>query len=163
MEILLVTFIGLFVWVLFNAALYVFSSAILGENKEKFKKTVRLPIPKRFKTKVNPIYEIKRDSFGGDYYIFKYSLRYSRNNLYDMFCFFLIPYPITFETYGYNLEGECGLGDDVEVCVLEDSLEEFYEKQDKIEKQKKQKENEEKNKLQNKLHVLNKTFKENYE
>lgn len=167
MEILSTIFVYsiLYVIIIMLLRLIIFTliTVILNIDSKKYSLKIKLPIPKKYKTKVNPIYEISFSYLSDYYYIHKHSLGYEENESLGFFSFILIPYPIKIETYQYNQEEGLFFGDEKFVDNFQGSVEVFYENKMRIKREKFELELQKENKLQNKLNTLNKTFKENYE
>lgn len=114
----------------------------------------------KYTTKVDPIFELFEDYWGSGMYVRKWELRYGTKEN-TQFLLSIIPYPIEILYYQYIKVDSFYMceKDDVEKVTSKYTLEEFFEEklreQDlkRVEKQKKE----------NTIELLNKTFKENYE
>lgn len=130
---------------------------------DKIKYVHKFKIPEKYQTKVNPIYELCNDNWDGSIFsIKKWSLKYYQKEGHQILCLFLI-YPVEFFTYGYQVDDTVFLCKKKDIETVVGTLEENYERLWA-------KNNEEyltdralKDKQQEVINQLNKTFSENYE
>lgn len=132
---------------------------------KKIKINIKLPIPERYRTKVNPIYKLIRESYGDYFLIEKWELKYTQHDVLDVVFVFLIPYPIYFEHFRYRSVGSYRITkDEKEIySITYDRMVEFYEDEDVKYREINKKEEEESNRYKTQLNTINKTFNENYE
>jgi hypothetical protein len=129
---------------------------------KKIKYIYKFEIPKKYQTKVSPIYELSEDDWNGGMLIRKWSLRYYEKERHQILSLFLF-YPIEFLTYGYQIE------DTVFVCKKKDvdsivgTLEENYERIWGKENAEYLREKEIKDQQKQRIKDLNQVFDENYE
>lgn len=127
---------------------------------DKISIKIRLPKSKKYKNKVDPIYELK-ESFSL-VYIYKWSLRYEQHVSWLAFFLLILPYPIKLYKFGYHVEGDFSISWK-ELINLDDDLKTIYESiLEKTNLENKIKEEKRKN-IKNKFDQLNQIFKENYE
>jgi hypothetical protein len=129
----------------------------------KIKYIHKFKIPKRFKTKVSPIYKIETSDWDGSKMVIKkWSLQYYEKDIHQILSIFLI-YPTQFLSYGYQLEDSVFLCKREDVESIKGTLEENYEK---IWNEKNKEYLEEciiKNKRKEHINKLNEIFTKNYE
>ena len=139
---------------------------LLFNIRDKYSITIRLPKSKKYKNKVDPIYELSfcTITLRDDVFINKWVLNYININTFVQFilCLF-IPYPINLLKFGYYMEDSVYICKTNEILKLGDDLKTIYENE--IEKilKKQEIENKKRNEFKNKFETLNKTFNENYE
>jgi hypothetical protein len=131
---------------------------------DKIKIKINLPKPKKYLTKVDPIYELYKSNLCYYISVRKWSLRYSNENTVGLqFLFILIPYPIELYRYGYHIDDSVVVCDEGEEETITEDIGIIYERkwnllhQEEIEKQKK------KDSINNIYETANKIFNENYE
>lgn len=132
-------------------SILIFIFGAMFTNQFISKSYFKIPPPKRFKNKVNPIYKIKKDSEGW-YSVSKFELQW--NNEHDLAN--AIPFSKLFATFDYIFVGSYLFNIELEGIT---DIEKLWEEEDAInlaEKELKQRKTD-------KLEQLNKTFKENYE
>jgi hypothetical protein len=129
---------------------------------KRIKYTHKFKVPERYKTKVDPIYELTESEWTNSYHIRKWSLKWYEKESH-MFLSIMLIYPTEFLTYGYQSDGSVFICEKKDIKEIKGSLEENYERIWN-------KENEEhllKNGLKNEqikfVDELNKVFNENYE
>jgi hypothetical protein len=129
---------------------------------KRIKYTHKFKVPERYKTKVDPIYELIESEWSNSYHIRKWSLKWYEKEPH-MFLSIMLIYPTEFLTYGYQSDGSVFICEKKDIKEIKGSLEENYERIWN-------KENEEyllKNGLKNEqikfVDELNKVFNENYE
>jgi hypothetical protein len=129
---------------------------------QRIKYTHKFKVPERYRTKVDPIYELTESEWTNSYHIRKWSLKWYEKEPH-MFLSFMLIYPTEFLTYGYQSDGSVFICEKKDIKEIKGSLEENYERIWN-------KENEEyllKNGLKNEqikfVDELNKVFNENYE
>lgn len=127
---------------------------------EKIALPIKLPKSKKYKNKVDPIYELREGDWDEGMYIYKWSLQYKFS---DNLWLLIIPYPIKIKTYGYYVENYLYICEKNKIPELGDDLKTIYEtKMEKINEEEKIIK-EKRDKIQNKFESLNKIFNENYE
>lgn len=130
---------------------------------EKIKYVHKFKIPEKYQTKVNPIYELTNNNWDGSvFYIKKWSLKYYQREGHQILSLFLI-YPVEFLTYGYQSDDTIYLCKKKDIETVVGTLEENYERLWAIENEKYLTERALKDKQQDVINGLNKTFSENYE
>jgi hypothetical protein len=129
---------------------------------QRIKYTHKFKVPERYRTKVDPIYELIESEWSNSYHIRKWSLKWYEKEPH-MFLSIMLIYPTEFLTYGYQSDGSVFICEKKDIKEIKGSLEENYERIWN-------KENEEyllKNGLKNEqvkfVDELNKVFNENYE
>lgn len=129
----------------------------------KIKYIHKFKIPKRFKTKVSPIYNLETSDWDGSKMVIKkWSLQYYEKEIYQILSILLI-YPTQFLSYGYQFEDSVFLCKREDVESIEGTLEENYER---IWSEKNKEYLEEcaiKNKRKEHIEKLNEIFTQNYE
>lgn len=127
------------------------------------------PISKKFQTKVSPVYEMTKeyDEFKreNDYLVTKWELGYETNMELSILMKFLLPYPVEIQSYRY-IQGETYIACkeyELETFSKKYSLEEFYEKKYEEEHKEVKAEEEKRNRTNEILKRMNKTFLENYQ
>ncbi len=128
----------------------------------KIKYEYKFKIPEKYRTKVNPIYELREDDWNDGLNIRKWSLRYYEKEKHQVLSLLLI-YPIQFLTYGYQIEDTVRLCSKKEIDSVTGTLEENYELIWGKENEKYLLEKELKDKKKQKIKNLNQVFEENYE
>lgn len=130
---------------------------------KKIKYVHKFKIPEKYKSKVNPIYELCESDWEYDRLIIKkWSLKFYEKQKNEILSIFLI-YPIKFLSYGYQFE------DSVFLCMKNDiesiggTLEENYERIWSKENEQYLIEKTVKDKKKQKIKDLNQVFEENYE
>jgi hypothetical protein len=130
---------------------------------DKIKYVHKFKISEKYRTKVNPIYELTENNWDGSvFYIKKWSLKYYQREGHQILSLFLI-YPVEFLTYGYQNDDTIYLCKKKDIETIEGTLDENYERLWAIENEKYLIDNALKDKQQNVINGLNKTFSENYE
>lgn len=125
---------------------------------------IYLPKPKKYLVKVNPIYELRQENYGSNYYIHKWELEYYINEMGGFFNAFLIPYPINFFTYRYEKVNSIMFGKEPEIeNVTYEEMVKFYETENEEYIKEYEESKKETNKLITKINLINKTFNENYD
>ena len=125
--------------------------------------TYRLRIPKRFKTKVDPIYELTDSNWDGNRMIIKkWSLKEYEKDWHELLSSLLL-YPIKFISYGYQLEDSVLLCERSELENVQGTLEENYERIWGKNNAEHLRDEEIRNKRKNIINNLNQTFNENFE
>lgn len=162
-------------YLLFNAFIKLITYLLLMMifNKE-YLFTIKLPIPKRFKTKIDPIYKYGYSEVN-DWYvkgIYKYELKYKTISNILISNLILPIIPINIEKFGY-VENEYSLKEHDEYGTLrnkhfniEDSnfdIKSEYENAYSLYKQKQQLEMSKYNLEESNINKINKIFNENYE
>lgn len=128
--------------------------------RDKISLVIKLPKPKKYLTKVNPIYELVEGY--GDYHIRKWELDY-KELVGVQFLLIFIPYPIDLLFYRYDIKYTLYL------CEIEDlkdvtrPLEEIFEEKYKVINAEELEKERIKTERRNKIDKLNKVFTENYE
>lgn len=131
---------------------------------DKIKIKINLPKPKKYLTKVDPIYELYKNHWSDYVCVRKWSLKYGDEGTTALqFLIMIIPYPIEFYSYRYNIDDTvvvCNVGDEETITedigvIYERNWNKLYQKE--IEKQKK------KDSINNVYKTANKIFNENYE
>jgi hypothetical protein len=158
--VLLGTGLLLIIWLIIGVVLKVTLEKFSWYKKIKY--THRFRMQERYKTKVDPIYELTESEWTNSYHIRKWSLRWYEKEPH-MFLSIMLIYPTEFLTYGYQSDGSVFICEKKDIKEIKGSLEENYERIWN-------KENEEyllKNGLKNEqikfVDELNKVFNENYE
>lgn len=150
-----------FISIVLNLTLY-FSGL-----RKKILWVIKIPKQKKYLTKVDPIYQMSyaNDYWSTGYFVYKWSLTYDDIEDIKVWCAFLIPYPITIQTFKYRIEDKYFLCKENEVNQLDPdiSLEMmFNERHEKWLIKKAEEKLVEKNKTDLIL-SKNQIFKENYE
>jgi hypothetical protein len=125
---------------------------------------IKLPKDKKYDGKVDPIYEVKQDSYDDYYSVHKWELGYEEAEGLTMLSIVTIPLPVMVYRYGYNHVNSykiCELGEiyNITPVYMIDFFEQKWEEQLKETEEWKLR----RNKKENHLDILNKTFNENYE
>lgn len=128
--------------------------------RDKISLVIKLPKPKKYLTKVNPIYELVEGY--GDYHIRKWELDYIELFGVQFFLIF-IPYPIDLLFYRYEIKRSLYLCEKENLKDITNSLEEIFEEKYKILYAEELEKERIKTERQNKIDGLNKVFTENYE
>jgi hypothetical protein len=161
METLINIVLGVFLLLLLSGTLHII--LYITGLWEIIKIKVNLPKPKKYLTKVDPIYELYRDEWGEFVTIRKWSLGYNNENtIWLQLIFLLIPYPIEFFSYGYHIEDSvvaCRYGQ--EETITED-IGIIYERNWEIIYGKEIEEKRKKELIDNVYKTANKIFNENY-
>lgn len=159
-ENLIVIFVSILVWYSISGLFHMFLHMINSWEKIVYK--IKRPKPKRYLTKVDPIYEMRECTWESGVSIHKWSLRYDVN-LWIQFLLIFIPYPIEIMYWRYRHENSIYLCKKDEVVNLTEDLSKLYE--DKMAPSIKEwEETKRKRKEQdNKIDELNQIFKQNYE
>lgn len=125
--------------------------------------TYRFGIPKRFKTKVDPIYELADSNWDYDNMIIKkWSLKEYEKDWHELLSSLLL-YPIKFMSYGYRFEDSVYLCKRDELEGLQGTLKENYERIWAEKNAEHLKDEEIRNRRKNIINNLNQTFNENFE
>ena len=144
--------------------LIIFSGLYFYIEQKNKKIIIRLPKSKKWKNKVDPIYDIYKYQCDNLFSVRKWKLEYESHSLFNFIAFFIIPYPIQIMKYGYVLDDySYYIEGKNQLEQMKVSLKEFYELRDLKEREKKDKANLESNRLKNILDSLNKEYIENYE
>lgn len=159
-QILMVIFGSIFIWFCTSGIIHVILHVtnLWG----KICLTIKRPKPKRYLTKVDPIYELKECSFSTDLYIHKWELEYTILFGTQLLLIFF-PYPIELMYWRYQHKGLIFLCKKEEVAYVTKDLAKLYE--DKMAPSIKEREEEKKKReMENKkIDALNQIFKQNYE
>ena len=123
---------------------------------------IKIPKPKKFLTKVSPIYEVKDDNWNEGYFIHKYELTYRQKGGVQ-FLLILIPYPIEILFYEYEWCGSMFLCKNDEIETIDRDIKDIYEEKAEIQRLEYEKDKSIKDSKKNKINQLNKVFNENYE
>jgi hypothetical protein len=123
---------------------------------------IYLPKSNKWKTKLEPIYEVDIEWYGDFYFIRKWVLQWNKLDGWNVFLAVIIPWPIEIYRYGYGEEGTvCDIAE--RVILNTDDVVLFY-KQEKDKEEAKQKViNTSKSLKQQHLDKLNEVFTQNYE
>lgn len=74
----------------------------LIQSKFNYKLIIKLPKNKKWVSKADPIYAIRKSNWDSNYYVVhKYSLGYQINEIIYFLSIIFIPFPVRFETYKY--------------------------------------------------------------
>ena len=122
---------------------------------------IKLPKRKRFLTKVDPIYQLEENDFGG-YVIRKWELGYEDSFGLQMLMIF-IPYPIKLLRYKYIETKHIWLGEKTNISEITEDLGELFERKWAIENAKDIEERRIRKEYQDNLDRINKVFNENFE
>lgn len=131
---------------------------------DRFAIKIDAPKSKKYQGRVEPIYKLYQNDFTGGYYISKWEMKYSNNNLETFIMIFLFPYPIIINTYGYVEVGEVfgckesEINHAFEGKELSEVYETVYQKENAEYLAKKKI----KDDIESVINNLNKTFDENY-
>jgi hypothetical protein len=130
---------------------------------EKIKYVHKFKIPEKYKSKVNPIYELCKSDWEYDRLIIKkWSLKFYEKEKNQILSILLI-YPIKFLSYGYQFEDYVFLCMKNDVESINGTLEENYERIWGEQNKEYQEEVRVKNTHNKMIEDLNKTFLENFE
>lgn len=155
------TVLILMVWLVFGLSVSSFFSRFKWYNKIKF--IHKFKIPKRYKSKVTPIYELVESDWDGHRLVIKkWSLQYYEPEIYQILSLMLI-YPTKFLRYGYQFEDSVFLCLKKDIESLNGTLEENYERIWGEQNKEYQEEVRVKNTRNKMIEDLNKTFLENFE
>jgi hypothetical protein len=122
---------------------------------------IKLPKRKRFLNKVDPIYQLEENDFGG-YVIRKWELGYEDSFGLQMLMIF-IPYPIKLLRYKYTETKHIWLGEKTNISEITEDLGELFERKWAIENAKEIEEKRILKEYQDNLDRINKVFNENFE
>lgn len=147
-------------WFIFSSVINLIPYTINLWGKMSIK--INAPRPKRYKTKVDPIYKITLGFNRDSYFVEKYELRYETNDFAQLLLL-LIPYPIELNFFGYHFVSSYFVCKKSEIDFIEEDLKDIYERKHDTATYTTQLRNIEKIKIQNKEDNLNKVFNENYE
>lgn len=128
---------------------------------DKMAINVKLPKRKRFLTKVDPIYQLEENDFGG-YVIRKWELGYEDTFGLQMLMVY-IPYPIKLLRYKYTETKHIWLGEKTNISEITEDLGELFERKWAIENAKDIEERRIRKEYQDNLDRINKVFNENFE
>jgi len=128
--------------------------------RDKISLKIRLPKPKKYLTKVNPIYELTKGY--GEYHIRKWELNYVEL-VGVQFLLIFLPYPIDLLFYRYDIKYTLYLCETDDLKDVTRPLEEIFEEEYNVIHAKELEEERIKTERQNKIDELNKVFTENYE
>jgi hypothetical protein len=129
---------------------------------EKIIITYRFRIPERFKTKVDPIYELKNSEWDDTMIIKKWSLMEYEKDWHELLSSLFL-YPIRFISYGYQLEDSVSLCKRSKLEDVQGTLEENYERIWGKNNAEHLRDEEIRKKRKNIINNLNQTFNENFE
>jgi hypothetical protein len=130
---------------------------------DKVKLTIKLPMRKKYLTKVDPIFKMYQHEYDNHYYVGKWVLMYKDITNVNIWLFLLFPYPIDLQFYKFYEVNSYFLCKPENVTDLSGDLESIYNVLEHKDKLKIEKEEKEKNAKNTKIKELNKIFKENYE
>ena len=124
---------------------------------EKIIWNIRLPKKKKYKNKPHTLYKIEESEYQATYEISKYEQKWKKTNIDMFFNFFIIP--MRFYVWGYDeiVTYETNIKDD-DVMKITEPLSVFFEKRHAKVLEKEKEEDIKKNKLKNKLNLLNNDF-----
>lgn len=125
---------------------------------------IKLPKHKKYEGKVDPIYEVKQGDYDDYYSVHKWELGYEVADGLTMLSIAIVPLPVNFYRYGYNHV------ESFKICELNgiyditpEYMIEFFEQKWEEQVRENEERRSRRNKKENQLDLLNKTFNENYE
>jgi hypothetical protein len=129
----------------------------------KIKINIQLPKPKRYSSKVAPIYQLEYSRWEEMMVIHKWDLDYVSNDNLQIFLPFVCFYPIIIKFWKYRLIDTVTVCDVDNVINLPDDLGKLYEDKWAITNEKWLNEERVRKEKRNKIDSLNKVFNENFE